>query len=220
MNSKNLVNRWQDLGFVANASTCLEQLMVNKLPSSGLDLRGVVVGLQGQVQQVRDHDFYETLLKDSDLSFGKFSCSFSQCRWTSVMLEGGEFDTCDFRASNFENCSLVKARIDSPTFDDCIFTECVFDDAIISGRGFNEYGGRRVLFVRCRFTRTTFKNLQFRACRFIDCEYSESSFRRCLLAGTQFNGAAPSSNSFVECELTQCTSNGEPISLASNMKGK
>lgn len=211
MNSKQYAIRWQDSDFTANARAYLNRLILEKQPCAGLDLRGLVVGLDGELELLKHHDFQDTSLRDSDLSFGKPSCAFSRCRWASVKLESVTFDTCRFKDCNFEKCEIIKTRIDSPVLDDCSFTDCVFDDTTITGRGFNEYGGKRVAFVRCRFASTCFKNLQIRASRFVDCEFIDSSFSKCLLSGTSFSGPASSVASFAECELTQCTANGATI---------
>jgi uncharacterized protein YjbI with pentapeptide repeats len=220
MNSKQLASRWQDVAFIANAKAYLNQLIVDRLPSRGLDLRGLVLGLDGEMELLKHRDFQDTLLEDSNVSFGKFSCAFSRCRWSSVMLESVKFDTCRFKDCSFEKCEIVKTRMDSPVLDDCSFIDSVFDGTTIAGRGFNEYGGKRITFVRCRFASTIFKNLQIRASRFIDCEFSESSFSKCLLSGTSFSGSVPLVDSFVECELTQCTANGVPILESSQAAGQ
>ncbi|MGV3605358.1 MAG: pentapeptide repeat-containing protein [Planctomycetaceae bacterium] len=211
MNSKQYAIRWQDSDFLANAKTYLNRLFLDKQPCAGLDLRGLVVGLDGEMELLKHHDFQDTSLRDSDVSFGRFSCAFSRCRWTSIKLDGVEFDACRFKDGNFEKCTMVKTRIDSPLLDDCSFTDCVFNGTTIAGRGFNEYGGKRVAFVRCRFANTCFNNLQIRAGRFVDCEFVESIFSKCLLSGTSFSGPASSVASFAECELTQCTANGTTI---------
>jgi uncharacterized protein YjbI with pentapeptide repeats len=220
MNSKQLVGRWQDSVFFASARACIEQFVVDKRPSTGLDLRGLVLGLDGEMELLRHRDFQDTSLEDSDISFGKFSCAFSRCRWSTVKLDSVKLDTCRFKDGSFEKCEFIKARMDSPVLDDCSFTDCVFEGTTIAGRGFNEYGGKRITFVRCRFVRTILKNLQIRASRFIDCEFTESSFSKCLLFGTGFSGSVPLIDSFVECDLTQCMANGVALRQSSESAGK
>lgn len=220
MNNKQLTVRWQDNVFLATARAYIDQFVLDKKPSTGLDLRGLVLGLDGEMELLKNRDFQDTSLDDSDVSFGKFSCAFSRCLWTSVKLENVKFDACRFKDCNFKKCEIVRTRMDSPVLDDCSFTDCVFDGATIAGRGFNEYGGKRITFVRCRFSGTSFKNLQIRASRFIDCEFAESTFSKCLLSGTSFSGSMPLANSFVECELTQCMANGLPILQSSETAGQ
>lgn len=208
---KDIIERWQDVAFVASMTSCLKQLTIEKQPSNGLHLSGLVLGLDGEPELLSRSDFQDTHLTDSDLSLGAFSCAFSRCHWNSVKLEHVKFDTCRFKNAIFENCDIKNARFKSPILDDCSFTDCIFDGAIIVGRGFSEYGGRRISFVRCRFANADFKNLQIRASRFVDCDFTGSKFQKCLLTGTSFSGPGLEHSTFASCKLEECKINGKRI---------
>jgi uncharacterized protein YjbI with pentapeptide repeats len=211
MSRKQFSARWLDDVFVETTSPLLRDLVLNKQPSNGLDLRGLVVGLDGEISMLMHRDFQETVLRDSDLSFGKFSCPFSHCQWSGVRLESVKFDTCRFKGASFTKCDFLQSQIRSPVLDDCLFTDCIFDGVEFSGRGAREYGGKRINFVRCRFLNTSFRNLQLRAGRFMECDFSKTLFDDCILTGSSFCGSVPSIDEFKTCELTQCLANGAAI---------
>ncbi len=211
MSRKQFSDRWLDNFFVENNGPHLRELLINKQPSNGLDLRGLVIGLDGEIPILKHCDFQETLLRDSDLSFGKFSCSFSRCQWNGVRLESARFDTCRFKDASSTKCEFLNSQIRSPVLDDGLFTDCTFDGVEFSGRGFNQYGGKRINFVRCRFSNTNFSNLQLRASRFLECEFTKTLFADCILTGSSFCGSFPSFDEFKACELTQCFANGVAI---------
>lgn len=208
MNKKELVNRWQDAEFAAIATPLAERVLVQKQELKGADLRGLVVGLDGSLAPFLHKDFQGASLEQVDLSFAQFSCSFNHCRMANVTLDEVCFDTCRFKSSHFEKCKFNKARMESPSLDDAEFSDCTFVAAKLHGRGWNEYGGKRIKFTRCRFVGTNFKNLQIRASKFIDCEFTNAVFTKCILSVITFQGSSPSPDSFFDCEVTQCLLNG------------
>jgi uncharacterized protein YjbI with pentapeptide repeats len=199
MSRKQFSARWLDDAFIESNSPLLRELVLNKQSSNGLDLRGLVVGLDGQIEMLKDCDFQETLLRDSDLSFGNFSCPFSRCQWIGIKLESVKFDTCRFKDASFKKREFLETYFRSPVLDDCLFTDCAFEGVEFSGRGFNEYGGKRVSFVGCRFSNTSFSNLQLRASRFMESGFTKTAFSRCVLTGSSFFGDVPSIDEFKAC---------------------
>lgn len=207
MKKKDLIKRWH-LAENAPLVALAERALTEKEEVSNADLRGLFVGVDGALPEFLYEAFIDGSLTDVDLSFANLSCSFANVRLIEVTMAEVKFDTCSFDRGYFERCVFAKAHIDSPWLDDAEFTGCDFEHTKLRGRGFGEYGGRRVTFTSCRFVGTNFTNLQFRATRFNDCEFTDVSFNRCYFAGVAFKGASPPRESFTKCEFLQCEANG------------
>jgi uncharacterized protein YjbI with pentapeptide repeats len=211
MNRNQFEARWADSHFLEQATDCLRSVFVEKTLDANADMRGLVVGLDGAIESLIHSDLQDAAISHVDLSFSRFSCPFSRCDCREVNFGESKFDTCRFKSSQFHNCLFRKAKMDSPILDDAGFLACSFDEAQIRGRGWNEYGGKRVVFENCRFDHCVFRNLQLRACKFIGCSFDRTAFRKCLISGASFSGMAPDLAAFEDCELIQCSLNGESL---------
>ena len=209
MNRKRFEARWADAHFVEQAANCLQSVFIGKTLDANADMRGLVVGLDGAIESLLHSDLQDTTISHVDLSYSRFSCPFSRCKCCDVTFEEAKFDTCRFKSSRFDSCLFRKARLDSPILDDAGFVACSFEAAQIRGRGWNEYGGKRVVFENCRFDDCVFRNLQLRACKFIGCSFDRTVFTKCLISGASFSGTAPDMAAFEDCQLSQCSLDGE-----------
>jgi len=210
MKKKELVGRWTDQLFVERMHEVVRNAFVEK-NATDADLSGLVVGLDGAIESLIHSDLQDARLVRVKFSFSKFSCSFNRCNCVDVSFDEARFDTCRFKDSRFECCSFKKVRLDSPTLDDAVFVECSFHEAQIKGRGWNEYGGKRVTFERCRFDGCVFRNLQLRACKFIGCTFDNVTFSKCLMSGVSFSECSPDIAAFEGCELNQCVHDGTAL---------
>lgn len=201
MAGSNSKKRWTDAEFLRQIAPVLSAVFIGKLTSAAVDLRGVIVGLDGALPQLLQADFQDFRGTEIDLSECKTSCAFSRAQVTKSKFIGSLFDTCRFKDAEFELCSFDKARFESPSFDDTKFRQCSFVGARVAGRRMQEYGGRRAIFERCDFRQTVFRNLQLRACVFRDCRFDGAFFTKCLMVGLKFEGERPSDQSLTDCRL-------------------
>ena len=212
MSRSEFSKRWADSSFVEASASLLNRVFAEKTAVINVDLRGIVVGLDDAMPALVRSDFQDVEFQEVDLSFGKFSCAFSRGVFKDCHFDGVDFDTCRFKDAKFFGCSFEKVQLESPILDDAEFVDCVFLGTVIRGRGYNEYGGRRVRFERCRFQGSRFQNLQLRGAKFIDCEFGEARFKKCLLAGVSITGSGLAVEQLDDCEISQTTINGTQIS--------
>lgn len=208
---KGLIQRWSEPHFVAEVGPLIRAFSLGKKLPANADLRGIITGLDGAWPELLHGDFIGVSLEGVDASYGRFSCSFSQARAVKCRFEGAFFDTCNFGAASLSMCNFLNAKLDSPHLNDANFNECVFEDVRISGRGANEYGGRRVTFTNCTFKNAVLQNLQFRATTFQNCTFEGTQFRKCLLAGVKFQESAPAKDAFQNCQMQLVQVDGQPI---------
>ncbi len=211
MSRSEFSRRWSNSSFVEASTELLSRVFAEKTAVVDADLRGIVVGLDGAIPALLHSDFQGVEFRQVDASFGKFSCSFGRGVFTECPFDSAAFDTCRFKDARFFGCSFEKAQFESPVLDDAQFVDCSFLGAVLRGRGYNEYGGRRVRFERCRFPGVRFQNLQLRGAKLIDCEFGEAKFKKCLLVGVTITGSGLTSEQFDECEMSQTTINGIPL---------
>jgi len=197
---KHLKNRWKHSSFILEVKDSINKIFFLKESDQPVDLRGIVVGLDGAIPELLNADFRTAKLSGQVFGYSKFSCSFNHGHFSSVDFSLSYFDTCDFIKSIFLECSFAQSKISSPTLDDAIFQNCTFHSAKISGRGFTEYGGRRTTFKNCVFNNCTFKNLEIRGCKFIDCNFDGVLFDTCIITGTSFLGSTAPPSAFSRCE--------------------
>lgn len=162
MSRSEFSRRWSDSSFVEASAGLLSRVFAEKTAVVDADLRGIVVGLDGAMPAILHSDFQGVEFRQVDASFGKFSCSFGRGVFRDCRFDSATFDTCRFKNAKVFGCSFEKAQFESPILDDAEFVDCSFLSAVIRGRGYNEYGGRRVRFERCRFQGSRFQNLQLR----------------------------------------------------------
>ncbi len=191
------IERWLNPNFLSKIEESLKSIFVLNEPNKDLDLRGLIVGLDGAPAALLSVGLVDSRLKNINFSQARFGCPFGGAHIEDSNFDNSFFDTCRFKSANFTSCSFSKARIDSPTFDDAVFLNCSFSDAKITSRGFNEYGGRRTVFERCNFDRAKLENLQLRACTFRECSFEQTIFKKCLMVGVKFEGQTPSDDCFV-----------------------
>lgn len=213
MNKLQAAQRWGDDAFLNEVRGALYAVFVDKRCEEAVDLRGIVVGLDGAIDPLINANLQDTVLAGPDLSYARLSCSLNGANVRETQFRKAMFDTCRFMGARFERCSFEGARLNSPTLDDAAFLDCTFDKGQIRGRGWNEYGGRRILFEGCTFRGTVFQNLQLRACKFRRCAFHNTTFKKCILAGVSFVESSPNAATFVECETIQCTIDGNPVTL-------
>jgi uncharacterized protein YjbI with pentapeptide repeats len=192
--------RWSDPAFLSQMGETLNSLFQLKKPPQNLDLRGIIVNLDGAPPSLCYVGFADLALEKADASGGRFSCPFANARISETSFNRTFFDTCWLQKAQFRRCTFDQACLDSCMFNDALFTDCSFVDAKVKGRGFNEYGGRRAVFERCNFTGTLFQNLQLRACSFRDCVFEKAIFKKCIAVGLKFEGSSPAETSFVSCQ--------------------
>jgi uncharacterized protein YjbI with pentapeptide repeats len=195
-----LRKRWRNEQFRADHQSHLDALLVHKRLEGKIDLRGLVVGLDGGSSSLIHADFQNAVIDGLDLSQGAFSCGFRATAATNCCFAQTFFDTCRFKGARFSRCSFDSAQFDSPTFDDAQFVACSFEQTRFYGRGMMEYGGRRITFEDCVFKSALFENLQLRACRFRNCIFENVAFKRCILPGTRFEGREPEPSAFAGCQ--------------------
>jgi uncharacterized protein YjbI with pentapeptide repeats len=214
MDSKAFAQRWHDPTYVERVRGDLEGIFVRKT-ASGVDARGIVVGLDGAPVGFVDADLQGANLSSVDLSFAKLSCSMIRGAFLECRFDGALLDTCRMASSRFVACRFDGARLDSPWMDDAVFERCSFVGTTLAGRGAREYGGKRTAFEGCNFSNATLRNLTFRACRFVDCTFDGTVFRKLLLAGARFEKHAPTADRFADCEMQRVTVDGVEISVSS-----
>ncbi len=214
MKKSEVTKRWNDVSFVADAKAALERVLVAKQAATAVDLRGIKIGLDGVPIGFEVADFLDATLIGSDASFAQFSCSFARANLQNSIFVQAVFDTCDFKNTRLSECDFSESRINSPTLDDAIFSSCKFVNARISGRGLNEYGGRRVTFSGCDFTDAVIQNLQLRAVTFEDCTFDRAVFKKCYLAGVKVNGTPIGKESFEGCHVQSLSVNGFSVTEA------
>lgn len=192
-----LSKRWSGSKHLSDMAETLRAIFFVRTPVQDVDLRGIVIGLDGAPAMLSQADFQDVHLKHVDLSYGQFSCAFSRAFIEKGIFVHTEFDTCRLKEAHFDLCAFDEALLNSVTLDDAIFTECSFTRTRFKGRGLNEYGGRRVVFDRCDFTEAKLQNLQLRACTFRQCIFKGTLFKNCLMVGIKFEGQEPVRESFI-----------------------
>jgi uncharacterized protein YjbI with pentapeptide repeats len=193
------VKRWSDPQFASGMEDVFRSMFVLRNPARDLDLRGLVVGLDGALPSVTGLSGLR--LENVDLSEARLSCSLSKAHIQGTKLARAYFDTCYFKGAKFVSCDFGMVRFDSPTLDDATFLDCSFREAKMTGRGSREYGGRRFVFERCDFNGAVLRNVQLRAGVFRECSFHGTVFKKGLLVAVKFEGGAPAEESFVGCEL-------------------
>lgn len=200
LNKKKFISRWTSRGFLVTVWPALESLITNRQLVGPLDLRGMTVGLNGQIQELSNFDFQDIEIEGVDLSFSRFSCSFSRCAFNTCILEKAKFDTCRMVSSKFYQTNFGGVNIAAPLLNDALFEACDFSGSRLRGRGAKAYGARRAEFRNCAFGQSRFIGLELRACRFIDCTFENTVFEKCILAGTKFVGGNTNGKKFLHCE--------------------
>lgn len=200
MSGKQFVSRWSSGDYFRSVEAVLTSIRTSRAYSGAVDLRGLIVGLDGQIPEVDLLDFQNVRLQGVDLSSAQFSCSFTQAEAIECRFEGATFDTCRMKAARFRTSSFRSATLLAPVLDDAVFDTCCLSMSVFRGRGGKAYGGRRVEFLGCDFRGARFLGVELRACRFIGCSFEGTRFQRCVLAGTKFEGARPVDDQFEECE--------------------
>jgi len=196
----NISKRWYDPGFFRDAESLIDAVFSRKSAGAPVDLRGIIVGMDGALPRLLTADFQDLHGDGIDASGCKVSCSFSRARIGNSKFENSLFDTCRFKEAEFDHTSFDAAKFDSPTFDDAKFVQCSFVGAKITGRRLQEYGGRRFVFEGCDFRLAIFRNLQMRACVFRNCKFEGVAFSKCLMVGVRFEGEVPPDGSMVDCK--------------------
>lgn len=200
MAENDIYKRWGHPEFLQQVTSTLAAIFLEKSTNVPVDLRGVVVGLDGALPQLLHADFQNLQAAQIDASRCRVSCSFSRARIEKSRFDAAVFDTCRFKESAFDQTSFNAAKFDSPILDDAIFRGCSFQESRIVGRGLKEYGGRRIVFEKCNFQNACFCNVQLRACSFRECVWDNVVFENCILVGIKFEGTQPLDGSFVGCE--------------------
>jgi len=206
--ARELQDRWRDAEFVASVRPTLDDVFVRKTASATVDLRGVVVGLDGALPGLVGADLQGVHLRGVDFSFARLSCSMVRGCFDGCLFHSAIFDTCRMTAARFVESWFDEATLDSPWMDDAVFHRCSFAGGRLSGRGMREFGGRRALFEDCDFTGAKLKNMAFRACRFINCRFEGAVFVRCMLVGVKFENGSPARGALSGCDLQRVTVDG------------
>lgn len=192
-----LSKRWSESKHLSEMTEMLKAIFLARTPVHDVDLRGIVIGMDGTPEILSKADFQDTRLRNADLSHGRYSCAFSRAFVEEGVFVQAVFDTCRLKEAHFVSCTFDEALLNSSTLNDAIFTECSFIRTKIKGRGSNEYGGKRAVFDRCDFTEALLQNLQFRACTFRQCIFDGAIFKKCLMVGVKFEGEEPAQESFI-----------------------
>ena len=119
--------RWSDPSFLSGMHDLLNSVLVLRKPAQNLDLRGLILGLDGAPGALLNADLQDADLKNADLSQSRLSCAFSRASMQETRFEETLFDTCRLKSATFRSCSFDRARLDSPTLDDAVFVECSFN---------------------------------------------------------------------------------------------
>jgi len=212
MDARESQDRWRDAAFLASMQPTLSDVFLRKTASVGVDLRGIVVGLDGSLPELVGADLQTAHLRGVDFSFARLSCSMVRGSFDGCSFHGALFDTCRMASARFVESRFDGTTLDSPWLDDAVFHRCSFGSANVSGRGVQEFGAKRALFEDCDFTGATVKNLVFRACRFINCRFEGAAFLRSMLVGVKFERGSPPRGAFSGCDLQRVTVDGEDLS--------
>lgn len=206
-----LIQRWSDPQFIEEAKPIIYAFTAQRHLPANTDFRGIIIGLDGAWPEMLHQGFVEMDLVELDASHARCSCTFFKSKLTKCTFEEAMFDTCRFQNAQLTGCNFSRAKFDSPVLDDAHLTQCQFENTEIKGRGYCEYGGRRVTFTNCTFKDAILENLQFRATTFRNCIFEGVQLRKCFLAGVEFEGKMPATDAFQKCKMQSVQMNGQPI---------
>lgn len=199
---KELRERWAGDGFVFASQSALESVFNTKNCHEAIDLRGVVVGLDGPINWLAWADLQDAHLKNVDFSFAKFSCSFIRGQFERVHFTGSEFDTCRLAKAHFVEVDFTRSLLLAPWLEDAVFIACRFDGARLRGRGklFPNSSGSRIKFERCDFRGCIFEWISMAGIDFVDCKLETARFKECHVFNWRFKGNLPTQEQFHNCQ--------------------
>jgi uncharacterized protein YjbI with pentapeptide repeats len=100
------------------------------------------------------------------------------------------FDDVAFNYSTFEDCTLVKSKIEYSHFVGCEFRNCSFVGSRFKG---NSTGFSSALFHECKFERAAISRINFELCQFLNCpihgdtwshnQFDRTVFKNCIFEG-------------------------------------
>jgi len=202
MKKSELETRWSDPEYLAGIEEQLTAIFENRSLEYSVDLRGMIVGLDGALKRLEFTSFEHSKISLVDFGNSRVACSFRHAEFKDVSFAESLFDTCNMISANFSRCNFRFAKIYAPILNDAVFDNCVFSEALLKGRGLKEYGGRRTVFQSCNFRDARLKSLEFRASRFVDCQLDGAVFEKCDLRGVKFEGSSIDSSQLIGCDTS------------------
>ncbi len=201
MNKADFIKRWSDPTYLSSVKNNLFEITDNRFLEGPAELRGLIVGLNGALEEYESLSFEHATIRLIDFTYSKFSCSFSHSRLEELDFSDCLFDTCNMIGTHSSKCHFRSTRISAPTMNDAVFENCDFSNSTLKGRGFYEYGGRRAIFSKCNFRGAKIKSLEFRASKFIQCLFEETIFEKCDLRGAKFEGNIVNADQLARCNI-------------------
>lgn len=194
--------RWRQTAFQNEVAAVVAVLRKGAAVVGNVDLGGIAIGTTGPLKELAEINLYRAKLTDVDASFADLSCSMNEAVFERVRFAHAEFDRCLFGRARLIDCDFAQAKL-IVNVDDSVFEQCNFSGAsFLGGRNGVEYGGRRAKFIRCNFTNTTFKQVEFRATQFVDCVFDGAKFMQCDLRGVRVEGPeAPRASQFEKMDI-------------------
>ncbi len=209
---REIIRRWQDNEFVLGVRKLLTNFSKDRSFYGPLDLKGIIVGLEGEIEGILPlHGFGTLSLHDIDMSCARLSCSLGGGKYDRLIFKESFFDTCDFSESIFVECDFKFGVFYCASFDDACFTNCCFDRSKWSAPALSGYGGRRASFRECSFAQSHFELLHFRATLFENCSFADVVFRDCDLRGVKFKSCDIQTVEFIDCNCDGMIQDGKPV---------
>ena len=194
--------RWCAEEFQGQLAAAVAALVQQPVQVVNMDLAGFAMGTDGANPALLERNLVRASLTGVDWRFASLSCAMSDAIVHQVSFAHTQFDRCIMARAAFTQCDFSHAKL-TITANDAVFEDCNFTGATFAGgtRG-HEYGGRRVRFVRCDFSRATFNGVEFRASQFTDCTLHDAQFARCDLRGvTVTNGTKIHADRFADMDV-------------------
>lgn len=213
MKPKELTNRWNSDEFLRKNHTELSALLLQKSRAVDLDIRGLILGLDGQPEVFKNGDLIEAKAIGLNADYCAFAVNFSGSDISKSTFRHAKFDTCRMIRCKFNDVAFDSARLNSPTLDDAEIRGCSFVKTKIHGRRIQSYGGRRIIFEDCDFSECVFKNLKFIATRFKNCKFDGAIFEICSLAGVKFEECGVDSDHFQSCDIKSLSFDGVSVNF-------
>jgi uncharacterized protein YjbI with pentapeptide repeats len=183
MNKSQLRKRWTDPR--ENMLHTINQLTQHPIVLENADLAGIEISGRTPNLELRLINFYKAQLRHVDLKSALIACSMSESIMQDVDFSDATLSKCGMKKANITNCKFIKSKL-TIVAHDAIFDNCNFTDAqFLCGKQGHEYGGRRVKFHNCNFTRSIFKHVEFRATLFSECLFESARFIGCDFRGTK-----------------------------------
>lgn len=188
---KQFRSRWNDKSFLALSLPLVRQLINERSLAGPADLRGIIIGHDGALNELLSVNLFRTKLSHVDFGYAAITGSLAESEFDAVVFDNARLMHARLSKSSFHRCSFDAAKL-QVNADDAQFSNCTFRCAEFSKpRALQEWGGRRVRFESCDFAGADFRGVEFRASTFSNCHFEECTMTKCDLRGVRFVGASP-----------------------------